>query len=254
MRKVSKLFDKVSKEYNDIYNDSNSKKLLIQEKKVRAQIVEQLVAEFISPTKNEIVLDIGCGIGNVLMNLKKKGIEAKMYGVDISDGMINEANMKLDQSGYKDIKFIMGNLKDIKVSANVLLSLGVIGYQKKQDEFLIELSNLVDSNGYLIFTTANGDSFLRFARRYLSKLHSFIIGRKKRQGVDFLSIKDKQIKAALTKSGFGLKKKVYITFGLGLFASSIECSIDRLMLKYFSNSLIGKYLSLTVIYVYKRID
>ena len=82
-----------------------------------------------------------------------------MYGVDVSEGMIGIANEKLNQDQYKDVEFICGNLKDIKVRANILLSLGVSGYQKKQDEFIFELSNLVENNGHLIFTTANGDSF-----------------------------------------------------------------------------------------------
>ena len=65
-------------------------------------------------------------------------------------------------------------------------------------------------------------------------------------------MKDKQVSHILTRVGFSFEKKIYITFGLGLFSSAIECSIDRFLRKYLSTSLIGKYLSLTVIYVYKR--
>jgi 2-polyprenyl-3-methyl-5-hydroxy-6-metoxy-1,4-benzoquinol methylase len=253
MRKVSKLFDSRSKIYNHIYSESNSKKLLHQEKKVRAAMVEELVISYLSPTKEGVVVDAGCGMGNVLLNLRENGVKAKMYGVDISQDMIGLANKKLDLSGYKDINFMTGSLEDITVSANIVLSLGVIGYQEKQEEFLAGLSSLVDNEGYLIFTTANGDSFLRLARRYLSKLHSLIKGKTKSKGVEFFSIKNKQVESVLTKSGFKLEKKVYITFGLGLFASSIECSIDRFFLKHFSHSFIGKYTSLTVIYAYKKV-
>ena len=253
MRKVSKLFDSRSKKYNHIYSESHSKKLLHQEKRVRAAMVEELVISYLSPTKEGVVVDAGCGMGNVLLNLRENGVRAKMYGADISQDMIGLANKKLDLSGYKDINFIMGSLEDITVSANIVLSLGVIGYQEKQEEFLAGLSSLVDNEGYLIFTTANGDSFLRLARRYSSKLHSLIKGKTKSKGVEFFSIKNKQVESVLTKSGFKLEKKVYITFGLGLFASSIECSIDRLFFKHFSNSFIGKYLSLSVIHVYKKV-
>ena len=252
MSKVSKLFDNVSIEYNDIYDDSSPKKLLSQEKIVRAAIVERLIVELLLPTKREVIVDVGCGIGNVLLNLKKKGVKAKMYGVDISEGMIELANEKLNQVNFENIEFTCGNLKDIKLSANILLSLGVTGYQKKQEEFIFGLSEIVESNGYLIFSTANGDSFLRLARRYLSRIHSFFFNRNKRGGVDFLPIKDKKVDDLLTKSGLTLKKKFYITYGLGLFTSSIECLIDRIILKLLCNSSIGKYLSLTVIYVYQK--
>lgn len=254
MKKVSKLFDIRSNEYKDIYNESHSKKLLHQEKKVRATIVENLVINYLSSINKGVVVDVGCGMGNVLLNLRKNGVRAKMYGADISQDMIRLANQNQEQSGYKDINFIAGSVEDIKVSANIVLSLGVIGYNEKQEELLAELSSLVDSKGYLIFTTANGDSFLRLARRYLSKLHSFVTGKTKSKGVEFFPIKNKQVESVLTQHGFKVQKKVYITFGLGLFASSIECSIDRWLFKHFSNSFIGKYLSLSVIYVYKRID
>ena len=254
MNKVSKLFDNVSSEYDDIYDGSKPKKLLSQEKKVRAAIVEGLVTDLILPTKDKVVVDIGCGIGNVILNLRKNGVKARMYGLDISQGMINIAKNKLDKSGYKDVRFINGSLKDLTFKANVLISIGVIGYQEQQEEFLVELASFIEPNGYLIFTTANGDSVLRFARRFLSKIYGLIKVKKKRYGIKFSSIKDKRVKYALTRLGFKVEKKVYITFGLGLFASSIECYIDRLFLKFFSNGFVGKYISLTVIHVYKKVD
>ena len=253
MNKVSKLFDIRSKKYDQIYSEFDPRKLLHQEKRLRAALVEELVVDYLSPTKEGMVLDVGCGMGNVLLNLREIGVRATMYGVDISEDMIGLANQNLDLSGYKDIHFIKGSTEDVTVNSNVVLSLGVVGYQKKQEEFLVGLSSLVDSGGYLIFTTGNGSSFLRLARRSLSKLDSLVRGKIKSEGVEHFSIKDKQVESVLTKYGFKLEKKVYITFGLGLFASSIECSIDRLFFKHFSNSFIGKYLSLTVFYVYKKV-
>ena len=251
MKKVSELFDSRSKKYNDIYTESHSKKLLHQEKKVRAKTVKELVVNYLSRINNGIVVDVGCGMGNVLLNLRESGVKAEMYGVDISKEMIRLANRSLSEVGYENINFAIGSIEDIKVSANLVLSLGVAGYHQKQEEFLCGLSSLVDSNGYLIFSTANGDSFLRLTRRYLSKIHSYITGKKK---IEFSSIKDKDVESLLTKNGFKAQKKIYITFGLGLFTSSIECSIDRWFFKNFRNSFISKYLSLTVIYVYKRVD
>ena len=251
MKKVSKLFDIRSEKYNDIYSESHTKKLLHQEKKVRAETTEDLVSHYLPPINDAVVVDVGCGMGNVLLNLRKNGLEAKMFGVDISKEMIRLANRSLNKVQYENINFKIGSIEDIKVSANLVLSLGVAGYHHKQEEFLAGLCSLVDTNGYLIFSTANGDSFLRLTRRYFSKIHSYFTGKKK---VEFLSIKDKHVESLLTNNGFRAQKKIYITFGLGLFASSIECSIDRWFFKNFRNSFISKYLSLTVLYVYKRVD
>ena len=256
MNKVSKLFDRRSKKYTQIYDEPNAKRLLHQEKRVRAEIVQKFVITYLSSRKEEKearVVDIGCGMGNVLLNLKKSGLNANMFGLDISAEMIGLANEKAHSADYKNIDFSIGSTKNFKLKADIVLSLGVIGYQKDQEKFLIELSNIVDQEGYLIFTTANGDSLLRNARRYISKFHSFVFRKTKSEGLEFKSMKDKQVELSLKKNGFKLEENVYITFGLGLFASSIECSIDKLLLRYLSNSFIGKYLSLTVIYVYKRV-
>ena len=252
MSKVSKLFDSKSEEYDQIYGES--KKLLHREKRVRAALAKDIVLSYLSPEAERVLLDVGCGTGNVILDLKEKGVKAKMYGVDISSEMIDLANKKLDLTEYKDIDFSVGSLNNINEKADVVLSLGVIGYQERQEEFLAGLSNLVNNQGYLIFTTGNGDSFLRQARRYLSKLDSLIRGKIKRLGVVFHPIKNKQVENVLSSHKFKLEKRVYITFGLGLFASSIECSIDRWFFKNFRNSFISKYLSLTVLYVYKRVD
>ena len=208
MKKVSELFDSRSKKYNDIYTEARSKKLLHQEKKVRAETVKELVVDYLSPINNGIVVDVGCGMGNVLLNLRDNGVKAEMYGVDISKEMIRLANSSLNQAGYENINFTVGSIDDIKVSANMVLSLGVAGYHHKQEEFLAGLASLVDTNGYLIFSTANGDSFLRLTRRYLSKIHSYITGKKK---VEFSSIKDKHVESLLTKNGLKAQKKIYIT-------------------------------------------
>lgn len=254
MSQVSKLFDSRSKEYSQIYGGLHPKKLLHQEKRVRATLVEDLVVDYSSPTEGGVIVDIGCGMGNVLLNVKKKGVMAEMFGLDISEQMITLAKKRQDLSGFKGINFQTGTLESVTVTADIVLSLGVLGYQQRQEQFLAGLSNLVVSGGYLIFTTANGDSLMRFVRRHLSKMHSTIKRKTKSRGVEFLPMTDKQVEKVLTMQGFKCEKRIYITFGLGLFTSSIECSVDRLFFKYFSQSLIGKFLSLTVIYVYKKID
>ena len=222
MSEISKLFDSRSREYSQIYGELHQKKLLHQEKRIRAGLVEELVIDYSLSTEAGVIVDIGCGMGNVLLNVKKKGVIAEMYGLDISDEMISLANDRLELSGCKGINFHTGTLEDVTVSADIVLSLGVLGYQKRQEEFLVGLTNLVVGGGYLIFTTANGDSFMRLARRYLSKIHSTIKGKTKSRGVEFLSITDKQVEKVLIMQGFKREKRIYITFGLGLFTSSIE--------------------------------
>ena len=77
MKKVSNLFDSRSKNYNNIYSELNPKQLLHQEKKVRAATAEKLVMNYISLPNEGVVLDVGCGMGNVLLNLRKMALDQK---------------------------------------------------------------------------------------------------------------------------------------------------------------------------------
>ena len=135
MKKVSKLFDSRSKKYNDIYTEAHSKKLLHQEKRVRAEIVKDMVLRYLTPNPEAVLVDVGCGMGNVILDLKEKGVKAKMYGIDISPEMINLANKKLNLTEYKDINFSVGALNSVKEKADAVLCLGVIGYQERQESF-----------------------------------------------------------------------------------------------------------------------
>ena len=251
MNEISKLFDQRSLKYKVIYELSSSKNLLHQEKVLRAALVKKFIMQISSLKEEEIIIDVGCGIGNVLLNLKANGIKAEMYGLDISKNMIDFAKKNLDLSGFKNIYFINDSITDNLKPANIVLSLGVIGYQKKQEDFIKNLSNLVIEDGYFIFTTANGDSLLRKLRMIISKSYGFFKKKTKNKRVEFLPIKNIQVMNILNNE-FEIKKKFYITFGLGLFSSSIECLIDRFFFKYLNNSKIGKYFSLSVIYIFKK--
>ena len=135
MNEISKLFDQRSSKYKDIYELSSSKNLLHQEKVLRAALVKKFIMQISSFKEEDMIIDVGCGIGNVLLNLKADGIKSKMYGLDISKNMIDIANKNLDISGLKDIYFINDSIKNVLKPANIVLSLGVLGYQKEQKDF-----------------------------------------------------------------------------------------------------------------------
>ena len=70
MNEISKLFDQRSLKYKVIYELSSSKNLLHQEKVLRAALVKKFIMQISSLKEEEIIIDVGCGIGNVLLNLK----------------------------------------------------------------------------------------------------------------------------------------------------------------------------------------
>ena len=154
-KEIINAFDIKSSEYPEIYDDDYSTNNLIhQEKRVRSRIVERRAIRYLYPLKNRgVVLDVGCGTGDLLLNIKNNCQEAMMHGVDISPKMIAIARQKAEECGYKNIYFIEGDLKKITFHSNIVISIGVIDYQEHPQNFLIELSRLVCKDGYLMFST-----------------------------------------------------------------------------------------------------
>ena len=90
MKDISKLFDVRSKRYTDIYRHSTPTRLLHQEKQVRAQVAKDLALKYSSDLDREVIIDVGCGMGNLLFPKKSKQ-NVDMYGYDISQEMIELA-------------------------------------------------------------------------------------------------------------------------------------------------------------------
>ena len=94
--KIKSIYDNISQEYDDKYKCSTH---LIEDK-----IIGKIISDNVE--KNETILDIGCGTGHIitLADLNKD----KYLGVDISQGMIEDAKEK-----YPKHKFLQEDITKI---------------------------------------------------------------------------------------------------------------------------------------------
>ena len=105
---IQNMFDKISKRY-DLLN-----KLLSagQDIKWRNKMIRTM------PTiknKNGTLFDIACGTGDVLLNTKAKRNDYSNYiGFDISEGMLNQAQVRSKLKNY-DCKFVQASAEQIPV-------------------------------------------------------------------------------------------------------------------------------------------
>lgn len=80
--------------------------------------------------KGATVLDIGSGAGtDVLIAALKVGAEGKVYGLDITDAMIEKAQNNIRLSGVNNAEIIRGNAEEIPLPngvCNVVTSNGVL--------------------------------------------------------------------------------------------------------------------------------
>lgn len=66
------------------------------------------ILEAASLTPDKIVLEYGCGTGNAAIAVAPQ--VQKLFGVDSSEGMLREAQIKADSSSLKNIEFIRTDL------------------------------------------------------------------------------------------------------------------------------------------------
>lgn len=66
------------------------------------------------------VLEVGCGTGRNLNLLRQAvGSEGRVYGVDLSDGMLAEARELCEQEKWENVKLIQGDAADISLPEQV---------------------------------------------------------------------------------------------------------------------------------------
>jgi ubiquinone/menaquinone biosynthesis C-methylase UbiE len=71
--------------------------------------------DFFCWNKDHLVLDAGCGNGNVVEKLLDAGL-SKIHGVDFSQDRVNQASERFTQ--HKDVRFFQRSLEDTKFNTN----------------------------------------------------------------------------------------------------------------------------------------
>lgn len=103
--------------------------------------------------KDGKIVDIGCGPGVITYNLLLRGYE--VWGIDISEAMINEARKKIEQTEFKDTAhFSVGDITSLQLPNDyfdVVVCSGVLEYLENKDELAIkEIYRILKPNGFAI--------------------------------------------------------------------------------------------------------
>lgn len=193
-KNISDFFSHKSDYWINLYeSDENPSSFmryeLISRKKTLFNLFDTLVAE-----KNKTVLDIGCGIGNYLEELYKRG--HKINGIDIAENMLQTSRERLK----KYIEFPplcrtdIENLPFPDSHFDVIFCVGVLEYLKSDARSFEEISRVLKPNGLLFFTLPG----LLSIKNFLDPYYVFYKGWK------FL-FKRIQKKKSKSQKGIGLK-------------------------------------------------
>jgi 2-polyprenyl-3-methyl-5-hydroxy-6-metoxy-1,4-benzoquinol methylase len=245
---VEKTFNQRAEKYESAYV-SGADYLLYQEKQLRAQFALEWAARFLKDRTSARVLDVGCGLGNVLRAILNEGEStASGLGIDVSQRMIERARVETEQQDDSRVEFRVGIVEDESEKFDLVLSLGVVGYQEEQLLFLRNLAQRVKPGGLLIITVGNGDSWVRAFRTKLQTIKH----RNKPQLLRYGALEGEQVEQELRASGFERAYRNYLSFGLGVATSSLECRMDRFLVERLGPHSLGRLFSLTVAAAYRQ--
>lgn len=97
------------------------------------------------------VLDVGCGIGIVALNIAKKLPKSPIIGIDINKQNIDMANKLLSQTNINNVNFIHGDINDQKdINADYVILSNILEHIENRIEFLKKIQKISKSDKFLI--------------------------------------------------------------------------------------------------------
>lgn len=106
-----------------------------------------------NPQKGEVILDLGSGGGiDVFISSKYVGNTGKVYGLDMTDEMLELANKNKEKMEVKNVEFIKGYIEDIPLKdemVDVITSNCVINLCESKEKALSEAYRVLKKGGRL---------------------------------------------------------------------------------------------------------
>lgn len=156
LEKIKKHWDGLSEVYaKDLKSTTKTATI----KKLEIAAIAQAMKTLEDSNKISTVLEVGCGNGHNLIGLTERFPSIKFTGVDYSEGMIENAkHLKADYK-LNNIEYYTGNILKLEENQNLekkydlvftnrcIINLNTL---ELQFEGLLNLSNKVDKNGYIL--------------------------------------------------------------------------------------------------------
>ena len=148
---MSDIFDvQMAETYDDWYK--TPKGMLVD------RIEKEVIYEFLKPQPGMKILDIGCGTGNLSLELAKLG--AEVTGVDISEAMLVKAREKAKKENL-DIEFYCADVHNLPFddeTFDAVVSLSALEFVPDLSEALKEAYRVLKPGGRLVIGIIGGNS------------------------------------------------------------------------------------------------
>lgn len=111
---------------------------------------------FIELKQGEVVLDLGCGAGlDLYFYAKAVGESTKVYGLDISEDMVDKAKANMDAAGIKNVEIKCGHSDSLPFQDNffdVVASNGIYNLSPDKEAVTREVFRVLKSGGRTVFS------------------------------------------------------------------------------------------------------
>lgn len=103
--------------------------------------------------KGETILDIGSGFGSLTMEIAKNNPDSKVYGIDLHDSLIGQAQMNAEVLGVSNVEFRTGSAYALPFeadSADVATCFFMLHHLEDIKFALFEIKKVLKNGGLLI--------------------------------------------------------------------------------------------------------
>ena len=121
------------------------------------------------------ILDLSSGTGNIAIELAKKFPQAKIFGVDISNEMLNIAREKTKEQGVTNITYQVQDVenldfKDMKFDI-ITCGYGLFFYPN-MDRVFSNVCSMLKENGKFVFSTFRENAFEPYSKIFLEMIET----------------------------------------------------------------------------------
>lgn len=110
---------------------------------------------FVELKEGEIVLDLGCGAGlDLYFYAKAVGTNGKVYGLDISEDMVNKARTNMELTEIKNVEIRSGHSDNLPFQDNffdVVASNGIYNLSPDKERVMREVFRVLKPEGRTVF-------------------------------------------------------------------------------------------------------
>jgi demethylmenaquinone methyltransferase/2-methoxy-6-polyprenyl-1,4-benzoquinol methylase len=120
---------------------------------LRMKAYRSIAINKLSLNKGDCVLELGCGTGlNFPFLMERIGQEGRLIGVDLTQGMLEIAQERVERSGWKNVELIQSDiaLYDFPEEVNGVLATGLFGYIAEYDRVIKRASKALVPGGHLV--------------------------------------------------------------------------------------------------------